>query len=253
MKPRPFLFYAGLCVLFLCLSLFLVLAIYNVRTDITVEDKIYIRRILQDAGTRADIPGARKDFSAEINTILAIQNSAFVTAPETSLLPKDQPREPKDLYHAKTAYCSDRARYIDKALRLYGFETRYASLYQKMPGKNFFQIMLTRTHDGTQSHALVEVKTSKGWLVVDTRNRWISLDIHNDPVSLVALENFAEMQRWPQWSPLSKEKKYALLERPFYILYGFYSRHGRFYPPYTPNIPDIDYSQFLLNLTGGES
>jgi hypothetical protein len=39
---------------------------------------------------------------------------------------------------------------------------------------------------------------------------------------------------------------YIYNERFFYI-YGLYSRHGRFFPPYNV-IPDINYSEFIQNL-----
>ena len=40
-----------------------------------------------------------------------------------------------------------------------------------------------------------------------------------------------------------------ILGRPFTYLFGLYSRHGRFYPPYTP-VPDLDWGQLGYNFGG---
>ncbi len=247
MKTKSLFVYSILFIAFILCVAFCVLLTHGVSTNITEEDKTYINLTLKDAGYAPETLAETKDFTQEIKTITAIQNSAFHTAPQTGLIPKGTPREPKNLYESTDAYCSDRARFIDKALRLYGFNTRYASLYKNPADKNFFQVMTTRTKQGTKSHALIEVQTSKGWLVIDTRTHWISLDDQNNPVSLKALQEDARTGIWPKWSKVSNEGMYELLHEPFYILYGFYSRHGLFYPPYTSNIPDIDYSQFFLN------
>jgi hypothetical protein len=227
-------------------SLALLLITHNVSQKVTDEDQKYIADILKEAGTEPqDL--SRKDFESEISAILAMQNAAFHTAPKTGLIAMDSPREPKNLFEASAAYCSDRARFIEKALRLYGFEARFASIYENTPDKNFIQTLFTKGLEGAHSHAVVEVNTTKGWLVIDTRTHWISLDKDNQPRSLRDLQGLAETKDAPAWSAKSKEDMFFLMKDPFYILYGVYSRHGRFYAPYTPYVPDIDFSQFLYN------
>ncbi|MCC6598985.1 MAG: hypothetical protein IT559_09370 [Alphaproteobacteria bacterium] len=228
-------------------SLIVFLGLHNVSSRITDQDRYYIQKILEDAGFSA--LSSRGDFDTEIAAILAIQNAAFHTAPATGLIPLNTPREPKNLYEAEAAYCSDRARFIEKALRLYGFKARFASIYENTPDKNFIQTLLTKGLEGAHSHAVVEVKTTKGWLVIDTRTHWISLDWHNNPHDLREIQRFAAEKTWPEWSALSKEPMFFLMKDPFYILYGVYSRHGRFYAPYTPYVPDIDFTQLLNNFT----
>lgn len=247
MKSGFLKFTLGASLLLFCVIVSTI-AYHDVDTTITDDDRFYIRKILEKTHNNPESMRNTDSFDEQIQTILAIQNSAFDATPNAGQMPLDQPREPKDLEASDTAYCNDRARYLDKTFRLYGFETRYASLYSKIPGKIFLQTFLTLGVKGAFSHALIEVKTAKGWIVVDTRNRWISLDQDNQPHSLHDLQNAAETKIWPLWSPLSKEQPYALLNDEFYILYGLYSRHGRFYPPYTPYIPDIDFQEFVKNL-----
>jgi hypothetical protein len=232
----------------LILSVAALLFVHNVSGAITPEDEIYIHEILKQTGSDDQIKDL-ESYEGQITAIIGIQNSAFKIAPQTRLIPLDQPREPKDLLLAKAAYCSDRARFIEKALRLYGFKTRFASIYENTPDKNFMQTLVTKGIEGAHSHAIVEVQTAKGWLVIDTRTHWISLDKDDNPVSLNELAGFAESKTWPSWSSQSKEDMYFLMKDPFYILYGVYSRHGRFYPPYTPYIPDIDFTQFVYNFS----
>jgi hypothetical protein len=224
-----------------------ILYLHDVNNTITDDDRFYIRKILERTHNNPETLKNTDKFDEQIQTILSIQNSAFDATPNAGQMPLDRPREPKNLAASDTAYCNDRARYLDKAFRLYGFETRYASLYAKISGKVFLQTFLTLGTKGAFSHALLEVKTQKGWIVVDTRNRWISLDRNNQPHSLIELQNAARSGFWPAWSSLSKEKPYELLNDEFYIIYGLYSRHGRFYPPYTPYIPDIDFQEFVKN------
>lgn len=220
---------------------------HNVPEKITDEDRTYIQQILHEAGyeiTELQNPGT---FEEEIYAIRAVQDSAFNTAPGTGMIAESSPREPKNLYQTDFAYCNDRSRYIDKALRFLGFETRYASLYSRKPDQIFVQRILSRgPPDG--SHALVEVLTEKGWLIVDSRTKWISLTKEKNVIGLAELrsirrQNTAE----PDWDK-NMEEMYKFLRKDFFVIYGLYSRHGRFYSPYTPFIPDINYPELLKNI-----
>ncbi len=160
----------------------------------------------------------------------------------------DHPREPKDLYDTHAAYCSDRARFMEKALKSFGFDVRFASVYEKQKNLTLLGTLLTKGNEGAHSHAVIEVKTEKGWMVVDSRTRWISLTADNTPVSLPMLQNMTQKGHWPLWSGALKDDMFFLMKHDFYVLYGLYSRHGRFYAPYTPYVPDYDMPQLLLNL-----
>ena len=150
----------------------------------------------------------------------------------------------KNLYNSKAAYCGDRARYIDKALRYLGYTTRYASLYHNDEKRGFVSTLLTRTsYESSESHALIEVKTSKGWMIVDTRHKWISLTQANQPISLEELKD--KELAYFQWNNRNKEEAWPLLDKNYYIIYELYSRHGQFYAPYTRYIPDINWFGFM--------
>lgn len=229
----------------------LILTVYNVPKTISAEDAIYIERILNESGAEPDklIRSAQTDFNQEIEIIRQVQESSFTTAPKVQLIPKGTPREPKNLYLADAAYCTDRARYIDKALRYLGFETRYAALYLNTDKHGFIATLLRKsTAEDADSHALVEVMTQKGWMIVDTRRHWISLTEDSNVVSLNALKNQPTTNFI--WDKGNKENAWPLLDRDYYIIYELYSRHGQFYPPYTKYIPDVNWKLFFKeNLT----
>lgn len=214
----------------------LIAAWQNVDTGITSEDQIYIEKI---TGIKPFVMATT--FDDDVALIRQIQNAAFETAPQIGLIPKRHSREPKDLYESSVAYCGDRARFIDKALRYYGFETRYASLYSKREGQGLFARLLDQGKGGDGSHAVVEVQTSEGWMVVDTRHRWLSLDASGQPVALHDLGGDHE------WNVHNLDAPYPLLLQPHFVIYGLYSRHGLFYPPFTPYIPDVNWRELFYN------
>jgi len=133
--------------------------------------------------------------------------------------------------------CFDRSRTFDKLFNWYGFETRHVYiLYAKNPvtGErlSFWRAFFTK---GTHSHAVTEVKTSHGWLVVDSNLPWISVAANGDPVDAdhihAQADRFASMPEY--WN------------RPYWAIRGLYSRRGQFYRPYIP-YPQLNWMDFLM-------
>lgn len=216
---------------------------YNdVSTQVTPEDAVYAERILRETGY-ADLVGRTHaaNFNEQIETILAVQDAVLSIAPDNKGIPFGRPRELRDLYQARSGLCFDRSRAIEKILSSLGFEVRHAAVYStKDTGSRLHSFLTPRT----QSHAVTEVNTDRGWLVVDSNRRWISLRRDGTPVDLGALRKTKANQTW---DPRLKEPMSSILSGPFSYLYGLYSRHGRFYPPYMP-IPDADWGQIHHNI-----
>jgi len=217
--------------------------------NITAADEDYILKIFDESGIDMDMIRDYPKFSDEISMILNIQDAVFTRAPGNDMIPYGQPREPKNLYKLQSGYCSDRARTMDKAMRLAGFPSYYVSVYRNHPDYRAFQsFFITRATDyDCHSHAVIEVKTSKGWIVVDTRNRWISLSKENAPVNLQAMQVMDDVMAFP-WSALNPDPPYRFFENPFYIVYGLYSRHGKFYRPYIPMLPNVNWGEMRKNI-----
>jgi transglutaminase-like putative cysteine protease len=181
------------------------------------------------------------DYNAQLNFINAVQMSVLANAPLNKGIPKNQTREPKDLLSAGNGLCYDRSRTIEKILRYSGLETRHVSFYSSTDTVASLTAILK---PNTPSHAVTEVLTASGWLVVDSNSKWVSVDRSNNPISIEMIAKSIKNSKYPLFKEPPPAKIY---KNPFIHIYGLYSRHGRFYPPYNW-IPDINYQEFLHNL-----
>ena len=225
-------------IIIVVITLLLLSALYLSRVDntITFEDK----RFITDYFIKLEAGNPYKtSYEEQLNLIKSIQHSVFVVAPTQGSIDKRNTREPKDLYIKKTALCHDRSRVIEKILRYYGFMTRHISIYSTKETGSVLKSLLTPNID---SHALTEVKTSKGWLVVDSNEEWVAIDDKNQPISISAI---IKNKKNVKERLLNDFPSFIYMED-FFVIYGLYSRHGMFYPPFNI-IPDINYSEFLYN------
>lgn len=231
--------------LLLGLGLIAVLVTNDVSTALTQSDRDTAERMLRETGHGEFIGMTPPEtFNEQVNTILAVQDAVLSTAPENKGIPFDRPRELSDLYAARSGLCFDRSRAIDKILKHLGFEVRHAAIYSTKSTGNRIASLLTPK---TPSHAVTEVKTARGWLVVDPNRRWISLTAEGRPVDLETLQDMDASAQ--SWDPRVTKRAGGIFRGPFTYVIGLYSRHGRFYPPYNP-VPDIDWGQVLENFGG---
>ncbi|MDH3256227.1 MAG: transglutaminase domain-containing protein [Nitrospinota bacterium] len=234
LKTKPYLLISlgGALILFVAF-----LAYSEVDNSLTAEDHLYIAKYLEDIPA---IP-ANRTYENEIDIIIQIQNSVLSKAAHKNALPLGAKREPKDLFTAKAGLCYDRSRVIEKILRSIGFKTRHVSIYSTKQTHSSIKSLLT---PGVASHAVTEVLTQKGWLVVDSNHRWVSMDSKNNPISMAQIRLSAAGAADIAWNQIPPNKKYM---NPFIYVYGLYSRHGQFYPPYN-FIPDVNYRELVSNI-----
>ncbi len=214
----------------------LVLSYHAVDNALTEEDRQYILRYLSDVKSLPQNP----TYSDEYEYIVAVQRSVLNIAPKNDGLPWGQKREPKEVYLAKTGLCYDRSRVIEKILRYSGFETRHVSMYSKEITDSAIKSLIT---PGVSSHAVTEVLTQRGWLVVDSNAPWVSTDTNNQPVSIGNIQKSLANAVPIKWN---KKPPTSIYFKPFTFVFGLYSRHGYFYPPYN-FVPDINYGEFVQN------
>jgi len=215
----------------------LILNYNSVDNSITEEDREFIPLYLKDIQPISD----SADYFSQLKFIISIQKSVFKIAPQYDSIPFYKEREPKDLYYAKSGLCYDRSRVIEKILRFSGFKTRHVSFYST---KKTNSALISLLKSGVLSHAVSEVLTKKGWLVIDSNSPWVSIDINKKPISINKIKLNTTDSSKIKWN--NKPPIY-LYEEPFTYVYGLYSRHGKAYPPYN-FIPDINYSEFIQNL-----
>lgn len=205
---------------------------HGVSNEISEQDKIFIPKFTENIAAASP----ESSYEQQIEFIKRVQDSVLTVAPLNKGLPYGQEREPRDLYEAKVGLCFDRSRVIEKILRFNGFETRHIFIYS-IKNSNSLKAFAT---PNVPSHAVTEVKTGRGWLVIDSNDSWISLDTEGNPVSMEILTENKTIN-WQNSPPVI----YSDIA-PFTFVYGLYSRHGKFYPPYN-FIPDINYGEFADN------
>ncbi len=212
---------------------------------ITPADEVAIIDILADHGVNPLLVVADRntDFNSQVAAIRKIQQAVLDTAPNETKIPPNQSREPADLLRLGHGQCSDRARAMDKALRYLGYQSRFVSVFAADKVAMPVLAVITNNRDKVRSHALVEVMTKKGWLLVDTIPPFVAVTKDGNAVSVTAMRDLAAKNQLPAWQ---ENAPYPLLTRKFLPVYGLYARHGGFYPPYDA-IPDVNWTELKAN------
>lgn len=209
---------------------------HNVSKKITSEDKIQIESLLNFQNE--DVSKINDNFENQITFIKKIQSIVIDSiSPSQTGIPLGRNREPINVIQYGQGQCFDRSRLIEKILIHYGFKIRHLSIYKMEESTKLLKTLLST---GTPSHATVEVKTLKGWMIVDSNTKWLSLDKNSLPM------NFKNL------NPDKFHQQPDVILLPFYSnnslgIYGLYSRHGHFYPPYN-RIPDFNFRELFYNL-----
>tara|TARA_B100001113_G_scaffold259208_1_gene214297 strand:- start:172 stop:873 length:702 start_codon:yes stop_codon:yes gene_type:complete len=177
-------------------------------------------------------------FDEELNCLVSIQ-TAVQAIGEDRCANSDDKIEPSEFIRRDFGCCFDRARFIEKAARYFGFQTRRVFIIQKKFGNsltNFFPL-------NQASHAASEILTKKGWLGVDSNLPFIILDSNKNPKTyrsaLDDIDNFPMVAPRPFFIEDS-------IVKDFDIIYGLYSRHGNFHGENFPG-PEFVFSELLWN------
>jgi len=218
--------------------LFAVIFYSNVDNKITSEDIYYLKKFQGSNSIDFNVPD---DFDLQLRNIEKIQKIVLSGSNKEEVIKFDMPSEPKDVYLQKASSCSSRSRVIEKFLRYYGYETRHISIYDISQTNSALKSLITYRNP---SHAVTEVKTAKGWLIVDSNNPWLSIAKTGKIISIDELKKINTSGEKLNWMIEPKE---SIFNKRFTYVYGLYSRHGRFFPPYN-YVPDINWSEFLNNL-----
>lgn len=209
----------------LSLAAFAAVATYtNVSVEVTAEDV----QVFESLGLKK--PNVSLTFEQQMALIRKVQYEVFKRAPPGKFIPDYQPREPADLMRYGQGQCFDRSRTFDKALSWLGMETRHVFLLYR-ENKSFFS---AATEPGHRSHAVTEVKTSKGWMVVDSNYEWIALTPQGEPVNADEV-----WKRYSEFADAPEDLNHA-----WWAIRGMYSRGGKFYAPYVP-FPEFNWVDFL--------
>lgn len=213
---------------------------HNVPRNVNPVDRLAIHPFLEKYEVPI-APDSQRTFEMELQLISTIQKAVNAELTCTEGLPLNQAREPRQIILGRCGACYDRARLLEKTFRHLGLECRHLSLFARREGKSKWSVLTTK---GSPSHAMLEVRTQKGWLLADPVFAWIAVGTDGRPFSFLQIKKLPT----PQWRmPMPEQLKPFIGETPGYGIYGLYSRHGRFFPPYNC-IPDYNIAELLHNL-----
>lgn len=237
-------------------SLMIIIFLYwsSTATIVTTSDVKYINKILAASDVcQPSVQADKMTYFKQIEYIKLVQNAVLNIAPINKGIAFYQTREPKDLYEKKTGLCYDRSRSMQKILALQGFKARHLALYstQKTHSK-----LISLISPSIPSHAITEIKTKHGWLVVDSNARWISLDKKNKPIPISEVQKKYNNIQWKIPYPKNTSiqlQGFSIYSRGFTYLYGMYSRTGKFYPPFPAPFPNVCWKEFIYNFTATDN
>ena len=155
-------------------------------------------------------------YEAEVQCLISIQAVVQAIGEKTycEVWIRSHLNEPSEFLRRNYGCCVDRARFIEKAARYYGYETRHIFIIQPK-----YSYSLTNFLPLNQSsHATSEILTVNGWLGVDSVKPFVLIGADNSPDTYRDAIN--NLEKFPKMAP-----------REFYqersdIIYGLYSRHG---------------------------
>jgi len=201
----------------------------SVSKEITASDKVAIEKLM--VGIECS---NIRNFEAEIGCIKSIQRSIKKLVPHTRCAPPGNTIEPDQFIIRRHGCCYDRARFAEKALNYYGFETRHAALYER--GRyGVFSLFIP----GTNSHATSEVKTKNGWMGVDSNHPFLLITSNGKPQTYKSYKTYTD-QLTDKLIPAEFYKKQL------FVIYGLYSRHGRFHGLNLPS-PEFNINELIYN------
>ena len=108
------------------LGLFSFLAVNQVDTDLTAEDREVIQYMVEYHLPELRPPKEFKNFRAETMYIFDLVRAVLAMTELGGGIPRGAPREPMDVYLRQMGECYDRSRFIEKMLRYAGFKARHA-------------------------------------------------------------------------------------------------------------------------------
>lgn len=213
-------------------------ALYAFQFDdrITDEDYHYAELILLEH--KVDTVGRFNSFDSELKFIAAVQQAVINSVLDRKGIPQFQERSIKNFYLLKTGLCYDFSHTIEKILKIYGFQTRHISLYYY---QNAMERIVVAFNPQSHSHAASEVKTSRGWMYLDSLTNIIGLSSDNQPLDLSAIRK--QIENGTASQQILNNNNYR---EKFVFVYGIYSRNGKFYAPYTA-VPDYQLSELKYN------
>lgn len=188
-----------------------------------------------------ELAGPDDPFEQQLAYIQGVQRKVLEYSPENQGIPYGMDRGPREIFEYRRGLCFDRSRTIELILRNRGFKVRHLFLLSLKGKTGIFTAFLT---PGQYSHAVSEVLTSKGWMLIGSNTGWMAVSKNNNPKTVWDLKKHLKGKVNIEWkSPMPAIYSDIF---PWQPIYGLYSRHGEFFAPFTP-VPDYNLSELMKN------
>jgi hypothetical protein len=221
--------------LIIFLSGIIVFVMHNVSKKLTISDNAVISNLTDSLNIDHEL--LHQNYDYQIKAIEKIQEQVLhQIEPSSTGIPFGEKREPENVIKIGEGQCFDRSRLLEKIFIFYDLKTRHLSIFHHPKFHAFIKVITSRS---VASHATTEVRTLKGWLIVDSNNKWISKNLKGEAVSFKNIEG----QQWMVEPDASLAPFYTNKST---VVYGIYSRHGQFYPPFN-KIPDYNIRELFYN------
>jgi hypothetical protein len=214
--------------LLIFIGFFLFVVIYNNQTvTVNQQDKQYLQLFLNDWNIHQTPKEVHQSFESEVSFISRVQDSVIAQVHHQNV-PHQDFGNVAYYYSDKKGQCYDRAVLLEKFFTYYHFPFRHLYVYFNDNGigptkLDFFKKSLT-------SHAITEVKTSKGWLIVGCNSNWLGLDSSGNPMTIAELRKHIVSNTLYLKKPATMgQPSFWTLHNDFRFIYGIYSRHGDFF------------------------
>ena len=180
----------------------------------------------------------KTDFQSEVRCVKSIQLAIQSLVPNRRCAVKGTIIEPLDFVQRGFGCCYDRARFLEKTLKYYGFETRHVAIFD-VSNYGLFSLLVP----GIPSHATSEVLTTRGWMGVDSNEMFILMSRGGDPLTY---KDYKEKQLYTL-TPVSFYSNNKL-----FVIYGLYSRHGMFHGSNLP-APEFNLTELFYNFSSNQN
>ncbi|MEY4893007.1 MAG: hypothetical protein RIQ34_1619 [Bacteroidota bacterium] len=206
----------------------LLLFAFNGYPTVTKEDRTYIEQFLTEWNIAANKDSIHASFEREVAFVSRVQDS-IVKNFKGAFNPNEKVGQVAFYFQNRAGVCYDKALLMEKIFLEYGFQIRHMYIYFRNDN-----LAIERTDffkKGLTSHAMLEVKTQKGWMVVATNGNWLGIDPQDNPLTIHDVRDQLKADNLK----LKKPNYYGAyffepfrIPSNFLITYGIYSRHGQF-------------------------
>jgi hypothetical protein len=203
-----------------------ILIYHDIPNDVTPEDRAALKKFGQLSNTGHLEP-------VELAEVLIDQMQILIR--KDYAIPKRQSREPGDLIRFRTGAGYDWSRTAMKFFKAKGIQCRQVSLYQ------YEGSLIGLFKPGLLSYPGVEIMAEGKWVFVDPIGNWVA---RKKDGSYGTVDELGD--RSIKWENALDQDLYEFTKKAYRPVYGLYSRHGLFYPPYSP-IPDFNFKEFKAN------